>query len=180
MGGISTTLPHPSIKGISSSDRFIPAPITPGSRYSQVVVNFNLSYQDKLDFLFQPPVPVDSVSLLIPEESGLKLQGEGIFSQGIQNMQGTNYAVYTGQSLKADEQLNLILSGNPKRTDADGTAASLLSLKLSKNISLTFGVGAFGLALIIAGIYWWRKSTEDEKEFDKEDELIEEDDQQDD
>lgn len=47
------------------------APLPPGSRSSQVVVRFNLSYQDQLDFLFQLPVPVDAVSLLIPEESGL-------------------------------------------------------------------------------------------------------------
>ena len=78
------------------------------------------------------------------------------------------YQVYEFGEIKPDSVLKIKLSGQPKQTSAaSGTTA------IKSNQPLLIGVGAFGVALILAGVWMFmrdrrkRKEEVDEEEADE-------------
>jgi hypothetical protein len=64
-----------------------------------------------------------------------------------------SYHVYTGESLRAGSQLAVNITGNPNATASEAATGSSES-----RLGLIIGLGAFGLALILAGVWLSRRT----------------------
>jgi hypothetical protein len=122
---------------------------------------YELPYDRKLDLAQTMTLPVGAVVILLPE-GGVKVKGDTLQDAGMRDVQGVQYHLYNSQGLAAGSQLNLTLSGAP----ATGTA----SITLGSSTNLVVGLGAFGLALVAAGIWLYRRSRSSEQDV----ELLEE------
>ncbi len=113
---------------------------------------------------FSQPIALKAAaaSVLVPE--GVTLQGANFTPGGTQSM-GTaaKYQVYTTGVLEPGKTLDVSASGAPKSATTTDT-----STNSSQNIII--GVGAFGLLLIVIGVYlFWRDRQKLADEDDEED-----------
>ncbi|MAT43735.1 MAG: hypothetical protein CL609_15465 [Anaerolineaceae bacterium] len=126
------------------------APLVPGEQRSRVMVTFLLPEKTNHSFSYRAPIPIGSMSFLLPKDSGVSLEGEGVALSGVWPMQnGENFSVYSHDALKAGESLQLLLKidgdlGNKKFPDSE-----------SRNFDV--GIGLAGLILGIALLFvgWW-------------------------
>jgi hypothetical protein len=98
------------------------------------------------------PVPMDIRELTLFLPTGVKASGDSLVEQGAQAIQGTEFNIYSAGELAAGSTLEFTLSGLPKDTSQNAD--------LTQNQTLLIGVGALGLALILAGawLYWRERS----------------------
>lgn len=123
--------------------------VRPGMGSYEVMFAYEMAYNRKLDLVKPVTVPVDAVVILIPED-GLKVKGENLVDEGTRDMQGALFHLYNGGSLRAGEQLSVSITGR-----STGGSPSLVS---GSTTSLLVGVGSFGLALVLAGIWLYRRA----------------------
>ncbi|NJN80698.1 MAG: c-type cytochrome, partial [Anaerolineales bacterium] len=101
---------------------------------------------------------INEATILLPE--GVTAEGNILTDKGIQPIQNTNFHIYTaGKTIKGNN-LEFTLSGKPKGTDETANPF--------ENQNVIIGIGAFGVALIFAGVWMFLK--------DKNKEDVEEDD----
>jgi hypothetical protein len=132
-----------------------------GVKDHQVVFAYNLPYNRKLSFAQLQGMAINSAVILVPE--GIKLRGEDLLDEGLRDLQGVNYQMYTMSSLPAGSMINLEISGKPK------TATAAMP---DTRTGLLIGLGALGLALIIAGVWLYRRERSNSAlEVDSEDML---------
>ena len=126
------------------------------------LIAFGTLPKEKRISIEQPAVlPIAEVMLLVPE--GVTADGATLVDNGPHQFQGGNFILYTSSGLKAAENVSFTLSGEPGNT---AVAPNLL-----QNQNLLIGVGALGLALIVAGgwMYWRdRKRVEEAEETEGE------------
>ncbi len=130
-------------------------PIRPGTAHYQVLFAYNLPYERKLEFSQPPPLPVEAVVVLVPEGS-IQVRGEGLEDDGVQDMEGAQYHLYSVSRLGAGEALNLTITGRP--------AGSRPTLSLGTSGGLVIGLAGLGLALVAAGLVLYRRSQTPEAE----------------
>ena len=118
--------------------------VQPGTGQYQVVFAYNLPYDDKLDFSQTMSMETSAFVVMLPD-IGIKVKGEQLSDDGTRDMQETTYHLYSGAGLQSGSQLEFSLSGKPK------TGAQTVTTSSTKNIAI--GLGAFGLALIGAGVW---------------------------
>lgn len=132
--------------------------IPPGFGEYQVLFAFEMPYKRSLDFVQEINLPTNALVVLLPDV-GVRVRSDYLQEEGMQDVQGQPYRMYNGGSLSAGSTLTLDLSGRPKAGGPSLTAPSTQT-------SLVIGVGAFGLALIIAGVWLYVRNrgreTEDE------------------
>ena len=110
-----------------------------------LIAFFSLPYNSRGTDIEQPLLlKTDSVSVFAPE--GIKLKSDGLSDQGVQNISGSNFHMYSAQGLGADSKLAFSLSGKPDLTGA-------ASQPTNNRQALIFGAGALGLALIGMGVW---------------------------
>ena len=110
---------------------------------------------------------IGEVTLYLPE--GVDAEGETLTDNGVQAIQDTNFHVYTSGTVAKDASIEFTLTGKPKDTAA--------TADLTQNQNLLIGVGAFGVVLIIAGVWMYLRDRNKVEEFegDEEDDEEEED-----
>jgi mono/diheme cytochrome c family protein len=109
-------------------------------------------------------LPINGLTLFLPE--GVEARGDSLTDGGIQTIQTTNFHIYTAKGLNKDESFDFTLTGQPKTTEVNPD--------VTQNKNLLIGVGAFGVVLIIAGVWMFmrdRKRAEETDEQDPEDEF---------
>lgn len=111
-------------------------------------------------------LPIGEISLLLPE--GVEVEGKNLTDGGAQAMGSMNFHVYTAGGLAKGENLEFTLTGKPEKT--------AVNPDVTQNKSLLIGIGAVGVALILAGAFmFWRDR---KREEDVEDEDGDEEDEQ--
>jgi hypothetical protein len=123
--------------------------IGPGSGSYEVLFAYEMPYDRKLDLEQVMSMPVDAVVILVPEDS-IKIKSDVLQDSGSRDVQGTAYHTYSGSRLAAGETLQLTLTGRPS-SGSPGLAAS-------SQTSLLIGLSVFGLALIVAGVWLYRRT----------------------
>ena len=138
---------------LETNDGFweIPA-VRPGGLYG-VSYTFSMPYPGKITLNQPIELPVSSVGLLLPALGTLNIESTGLVDGGLRDFGGVNYHVYTGESLRAGSQLAVKITGNPNATASEAATGSLKS-----RLGLIIGLGAFGLALILAGVWLSRRN----------------------
>jgi len=138
---------------LETNDGFweIPA-VRPGGMYG-VSYTFSMPYPGKITLNQPIKLPVSSVGALLPEAGTLKIESAALVDDGTSDFGGATYHVYTGESIRAGEQLVVKITGNPNASASD-TARGLSGSRLG----LIIGLAAFGLALILAGVWISRRN----------------------
>jgi mono/diheme cytochrome c family protein len=124
--------------------------VSPGVGQYQVVVFFQLPYDHKLDFSQPMFLPTSAEVVMVPD-NGVKLSSAMLQEGGTRDYQSTTFRMYNGASLLAGSSLEFTLSGTPKQ------AGSTL-FTAGNNQSLAIGLGVFGVALVLAGLWLYRRN----------------------
>jgi mono/diheme cytochrome c family protein len=133
-----------------------------------IIAFFSMPFDKQLEIAQPFVVDAPSVVLLFPD--GLKVDGKGLTSQGVQAIQNVNYQEYVSDGLKQGDTLRFTVSGRPK------TAAAAPSLNTSQLILI--GGGTLGVVLILAGAWLFLRDRrldgqeDEEAEFDSGDEVM--------
>jgi mono/diheme cytochrome c family protein len=137
----------------------------PPSQVSYGLVAFASFPKDtRIDFEQPVSLSVSNTLIFLPE--GVTAKGETLTDAGIQALQGTNFQVYHAGPLNAGDSLSFTLSGKPKATST--------TTDLTQNQPLLIGAGAFGLVLILAGVWMYlRDRNRLEEEAEEEDDEFE-------
>ena len=161
--GIAVTLPEGAtdlqFEGGIVGERFLPTeagfvdmdPIGPGQGSGELVFSYSLPYERRLDFEQPVNYPVRAVVMLAPEP-GPKLQADGLQDMGEREISTGVIRSYGLGPLAAGEALHVTLSGRPAASTATGS--------LPPNLGIAIGLAAVGLALIAAGLFWFRPRRE--------------------
>ena len=139
-------------------------PIRPGMGTYQVLFSYEIPYQRKMELAHPVNISADALIILVPEDT-VSIKGDNIQDAGVRDMQGVMYHMYNGGSLAVGDELRLDISGR-----------SVASTDLTSSSGLVIGIAAFGIALIVAGIWLYRRAAtrEDEVETEEPDHLEEE------
>jgi hypothetical protein len=88
-------------------------------------------------------LPVDAIVVLL-SEAGVRMKSDNLRDDGLRDMQGITYHVFSGEGIKANSNLSFNLSGRPKLGES-----TLIGSTSGDN--LVIGLGVFGVAMIVAG-----------------------------
>jgi mono/diheme cytochrome c family protein len=108
-------------------------------------------------------MPVSGITLLIPE--GVKVEGKTLTDSGTQAMGTMNFHAYKASGLDKGESIDFTLKGQPQNT--------AVNPDVTQNKNLLIGIGALGVALILAGgwMYMRDRNRLEEVNDDEEDEF---------
>lgn len=123
--------------------------VRPGTGQHQVVVAYDLPYKSKLDLTHPVNLPVNAVVLLVPED-GLKVRSDQLQDAGARDVQGMTYHMYTSERLNSGTDLSISISGRPS-----GGGLGIVS---NSSASLVIGLVVFGLTLVVAGVWLYRRN----------------------
>lgn len=134
--------------------------ILPSGDFYSIVAFFSMPYDKKL-VLNQPfALPVSSALVIVPE--GIKIKTDQLTDEGIQQtQQGFNVQIYSGGGLNAGTPLEMTLSGKAKIATAGEIP--------DNRQMLLIGAGAFGVVLILAGVWMFMRDRGNLAEDDFED-----------
>jgi hypothetical protein len=137
----------------------------PGEGRHQVLFSFDMPYDDSLAISQPFELPVQSLVVLSPD-IGVTVTGQGLESDGVQDVQGVPYGMFSGGDIPAEVPLSLTLSGKP---DLGGTAV----IAPGSSTNLAVGLGVLGGALLGVGVWLFRRNSQraaPEDEMDEADE----------
>lgn len=111
----------------------------------------------KLELSQTFPLKTGMLNLLVPQ--GVKAEGSSLQDGGVQNMgSGFTFQLYRAGSLEAGQTFSAVISGAPQMN----TAVS--STSASANQGLVLGIGAFGVVLLLAGVFLYLRDRRREQE----------------
>lgn len=155
-------------RGFNSVDSYIPAkeviqtatgwadtlPVKPGRATLNLVVTYDLPYEDGLTLAHPLPYPTAKTDVIFPAV-GVSLAGSDWTSAGTQQLSGGTYAGYTG--VPSGGRLNFTLNGRPELvTDTEGNTL------LVRNQTSELVIGGLALILslvVVAGMMWLGQTT---------------------
>ncbi len=123
--------------------------VPPGQGQYEVLYAYTMPYDRKLELEQPVSLPVEAVVILVPE-GGVKIKSDMLVDSGTQDVQGAKYRLFEGSSLLPGDNLRLSISGQP--TTGQPT------LPTGSNTSLMIGLAVFGLALVGAGVWLYRRT----------------------
>jgi mono/diheme cytochrome c family protein len=142
------------------------ANVYPAENPYQVVFSYQVPYPErKLELAV--PIGMDANALIVMAPAGgFKVKSDQLTAGGAQDFNGVTYNMFNGSNLQTGLPLEITLSGRPK-ADTNFFATS----DEGSNNSLVIGLAGFGVMLIGAGIYLWRRNAADddlyEDDFDE-------------
>ena len=102
-------------------------------------------------------LPIGGITLYLPK--GMDAEGKTLTDQGLQALETMNFHVYSASGLKKDESIDFTITGKPETT--------AVNPDITQNKTLLIGVGAFGLALILAGVWMYMRDRNKEEEIEE-------------
>ncbi|MCP4362271.1 MAG: cytochrome c [Chloroflexi bacterium] len=153
-------------RAFGSLDNFVPAPeviqtetgwadtlpLRPGTGSANLLVSYQLSYEDGLLLAHPLTYPLNNVTAILTDDN-VTVGGDGWQSQGAQTTGGSTFISYMNSSLTGAEALSMELDGRPHQlSDSQGNTIATRN----DTQELIIGLSAFGLALI-AGLFLVRK-----------------------
>jgi mono/diheme cytochrome c family protein len=139
----------PGFEPTQDSEQFMPTDsgfaIPPSENAYQLIAFSSIALSDELDFSQSFVTPVDSITIFTPV--GVKLESTHLTDLGVQTIQNFTYQVYQAPPVTAGDSLDAVITGSPE--DAATTTRS--------NNGLIIGAVAFGVALVLAGLWMYRR-----------------------
>lgn len=167
--GFQTMQDGATIIGTQEQDGFY---IMPSEETYGLIAFTALPRSDKIEFSQEFILPVGAGSLFLPQ--GVTAEGDKLTDNGLVPLQDSNgnsleYQTYSISNLEANSTLSFTINGSPK--DASATP------DLTQNQNLLIGIGAFGVVLIIAGIWLYLRDRKKVEETDEDEEVEDEEDE---
>jgi hypothetical protein len=170
VGNIAFTLPHDAANvsfPSASPERFQVFPggfsdtssIPPGVRSRQVVVSYVLPYESSSVITRTLSFDVNQISILVSQQSGLQVTVVEPYEQAVEFL-GTNsdaFDVTSLGSMPVGSTLDISVAGsspNPSSPEIQ----SRPGLSDTATSGALLGAATLGLALIIWGVWWWRRN----------------------
>jgi mono/diheme cytochrome c family protein len=135
------------------------AAVPPGQGQYEVLYAYTMPYDRKLELDEPVNLPVDAVVILVPE-GGVKIKSDMLTDSGTQDVQGAKYRLLKGASLQPGDSLHMSITGQP--------TAGQPTLPTGSSTNLMIGLGVFGLALVLAGVWLWRRTRANTEEVEPE------------
>ena len=138
--------------------------IPPSQDFYSIIAFFSMPYDKSLELSQSMELPVSSALIIVPE--GIKVKSDVLTDEGLQQtQQGANVTMYTGTALKPGTSLEMSLSGKVSSSSASVGDES-------NRQTLLIGAGAFGVVLILAGVWMFLRDRDkvDEDDFEESDE----------
>jgi len=138
-------------------------PVVPGEGTLSTLVRYSLPYTDRIELDVPVDYPTANVNLLLPE-AGVKPEGTGWETGQEMLLEKRVYQVYSYQHtpLAPKDTLRLIVTGRPKTSAATTDSASVatpVAVATNENHRwILLGGVVLSLALIGAGVLWWRRN----------------------
>ncbi|OGO65406.1 MAG: hypothetical protein A2030_09425 [Chloroflexi bacterium RBG_19FT_COMBO_50_10] len=123
--------------------------VNPGVGEYQVIYAFQMPFNKKLNFIQPLFLPTSAVVVMVPD-NGVKVDGSQLQDGGTRDFQGSTYHMYNGSSFIAGSSLEFTITGSPK------TNTSAVSTGTMQNLAI--GLGVFGLALVVGGLWLFRRN----------------------
>ena len=118
----------------------------------QAVFSYQIPYpQKELDLSIPIAMDANAMIVLAPAD-GFKVRSQDLEAAGTRQFQGFTYNMFTGSGIGSGDSLQLHLSGIPKHK------TFLFSTGIESSRNLVIGLGGFGFALIVAGIFLIRRN----------------------
>ncbi len=130
-------------------------PVPPGMGDYQVLFSYEMPYIKRLEFEKKVQLATNAVIILAPE-NGLEIKGETLQDAGKRDVQGSLYRMYNGGAIAAGGDLKLSISGKMVGSDTQSTSNILI------------GLGAFGIVLVFAGMWLYKRYSSSAKDVHKE------------
>jgi mono/diheme cytochrome c family protein len=125
----------------------------------QAVFSYQVPYDGKKTDLAVPIAMDANALILLAPADGFKVNSNQLQSAGTRQFEGVSYNMFTGGGMPTETSLNLTLSGMPK------TRTNFLASTEDTVVNLAIGIGGFGIALLAAGIFLWRRNHAEEVGF---------------
>ncbi|UCF59934.1 MAG: hypothetical protein JSV37_09210 [Anaerolineaceae bacterium] len=116
---------------------------------TELVFSFTLPFDRRLDFVQPVTYPVSATVILMPE-NGPTVDANGLQDLGVGDFGGIRRQRYNLGSISVGDSIELRLSGG---SSARGDVTQ---------VGLIVGAALFGLALTVAGVWWYRLRTRGE------------------
>lgn len=124
--------------------------LPPSSERYGIIAFYAFPYEKKLALTLPFALPVSKAKVVVPE--GIQAKSPQLADEGVREMQpGARFQIYSVGGLQSGEVLEMTLSGKVKSASASG---------LLQNQSLLIGIGAFGLVLILIGVWLYVRDRE--------------------
>lgn len=128
--------------------------VEPGEGIYQMLFAFQLPYKRSLDYAQTLEFPAGVVQVFVPQ--GIKLEGEGLQSSGMQDLNGEPYDSYEVEDTGAGYSLSFSLKGrNP--------AAESIFAGVGQQGNLV--IGTAGLLLVVLGVVLWLRQVRTPEEL---------------
>jgi hypothetical protein len=135
--------------------------VPPGQGQYEVLYAYTMPYDRKLELDERVNLPVEAVVILVPE-GGVKIKSDMLADSGTQDVQGAKYRLLKGASLQPGDRLRMSITGQP--------TAGQPTLPTGSSTNLMIGLAVFGVALVVAGVWLWRRTRLSEEDEEPEDE----------
>ena len=107
-------------------------------------------------------LPVQAVTLVVPQEAGVKLIGPGLGEpESVTAQGGQLFYLYKLQNIPAGKTIDFTFDGKPVIPKNQTAAASTTSNP--NQLPLFMGLGVLGAVLIGGGAFWWVRSSRREE-----------------
>jgi len=130
------------------------APIRPGQSTAESILVYNLPYVDELELSRPMPYNVSKLTIFIPADAGVEVDGDGIQPGEVFQAQGTALETYLADDLPAGDSLTLRLSGKPQVSSSAAVPSPHTRPEPSQTQSMVIGVIAIVGAVALSYLYW--------------------------
>jgi mono/diheme cytochrome c family protein len=122
----------------------------------QAIFSYQVPYDgSKMDLSIPIGMDANALIVLAPAE-GFKVKSAQLEEAGTRQFEGVTYNMYTSAGMQTGSSLLLNLSGHPKENP------TIIAASENSNRDLVIGLGGLGLALIVAGLFLWRRNWTEE------------------
>lgn len=159
--------------------------INPGKGSRRVTVTYTLPYTSGMTFTHKVNQPVESVNVLLRTDSGVMATGNEVSLLTTRTMQtGETFNVYTTNSRSPGDSIAVTLTGKPNyyvppattntttnKTNSTTSSSTSVTNTYENRWGIPVSAGMLGAAMIVAGLWWWKrnKDFEDEQENENDD-----------
>jgi mono/diheme cytochrome c family protein len=136
---------------LATSDGFADTmAVRPGEAQYQVLFAYELPAKRKIELSRPVFLPITDVVIMTPNQN-ITVSGQNIQDGGTRDVQGTQYHMYTAGPLQPGSDFQMTVNS--------GSTSSLIpSLTQGNTAGLFVGLGALGLALVVAGVWLYLRS----------------------
>jgi len=164
-GSMTNLIPAPEV--IESENGWVDTlPMRPGQGRTNLIVNYDLPYDDGIELSHPIAYPLTSATLMLPE-AGVDVGGGGWVSAGAQETgMGDVFLTFANNDVRNASSIEINLEGEPERTMPGGQNNTLVR---NENNELIIGGAMLAITLgaaLFLGAQWRNRQYDEEEDYE--------------